>query len=85
MGLSSAIDEVHVLRRLKNGDVDAFLIIYNRYRHQLYAHILRYVKIPEFAEDIVQDVFLKLWNIRNQVNPELSIKGYLYHPLCIMN
>jgi len=71
-------DEVHILNLLKNGDTDAYLSIYNRYYNQLYSHVLRYIKIQELAEDIVQDVFLKLWNIRGQLKPELSVKSYLY-------
>lgn len=71
-------DEVQILNQLKNGDTDAYLTIYNRYHNQLYSHVLRYIKIPELAEDIVQDVFLKLWDIRGQIKPELSVKGYLY-------
>ncbi|WP_316814198.1 RNA polymerase sigma-70 factor [Pedobacter heparinus] len=70
--------EVEVLEGFKNGDSDAYLTIYERYHSQLYCYILRYVKIPELAEDIIHDVFLKLWEVRAQIKPELSIVGYLY-------
>ena len=38
----------------------------------------RIVNDRNFAEDIVQDVFLKLWNLRNEINIETSIKAYLH-------
>lgn len=34
--------------------------------------------MPELAEDVIHDVFLKLWEIREQLKPEYGIAGYLY-------
>jgi len=34
--------------------------------------------MPELAEDVIHDVFLKLWEIREQLKPEFGIVGYLY-------
>ena len=70
--------EVELLERLKSGDADAFRVVYNSYHSQLYRYVLRYVKVPELAEDVIHDVFLKLWEVRKQIKPELSIIGYLY-------
>jgi RNA polymerase sigma-70 factor (ECF subfamily) len=71
-------NESELLDRLKNDDKEAFFLLYNHYHHQLYIYILRFVKIPVYAEDILQDVFLKIWEIRGRVNPELSFNSYLY-------
>jgi len=71
-------DETALLKRLKEGDTIAFIQIYNRYNHPLYIFILRFVKLPEYAEDVLQDVFLKIWEIRERINPELSFNAYLY-------
>jgi RNA polymerase sigma-70 factor (family 1) len=71
-------NEHDLLEDLKRGKSDAFLELYNRYHHPLYRFVLRFVKAPALAEDILQDVFLKIWEGRKRINPELSFKAYLY-------
>lgn len=71
-------EEKRLLIMMKNDDKDAFIEIYNHYRQPLRAFIIRFVKVPFYAEDILQDVFLKLWEIRSRVNPDLEFKAYLY-------
>ena len=70
--------EQTVLVKLQQGDSDAFLALYNHYHSALYHYILRFVKSPAIAEDVLQDVFLKIWEIKDRINPELSFKAYLY-------
>jgi RNA polymerase sigma-70 factor (family 1) len=72
-------NEAALLQRLKNGDTKAFLQIYNKYHLILYVYVLRFVKIPSLAEDVVQDVFLRIWESRQGIKPELSFAGYLFH------
>jgi RNA polymerase sigma-70 factor (ECF subfamily) len=70
--------EEEVLLRMKQGDESAFTTIYRHYHSSLYIYLLRFCKIPSLAEDLVHDVFLKVWEIRDRINPELSFTGYLY-------
>lgn len=79
--MTTATETYHeqtVLLKLQQGDSDAFLALYNHYHSALYHYILRFVKSPAIAEDVLQDVFLKIWEIKNRINPELSFKAYLY-------
>jgi RNA polymerase sigma-70 factor (ECF subfamily) len=71
-------NEQSILLRLQQGDSDAFLELYNQYHSQLYHYVLRFVKSPAIAEDVLQDVFLKIWEIRSRIDPALSFKAYLY-------
>jgi len=71
-------DESLLLKRLKEGDTSAFMQLYDHYHRPLYLFILRFVKLPGTAEDVLQDVFLKIWEIRDRINPELSFQAYLY-------
>jgi RNA polymerase sigma-70 factor (ECF subfamily) len=71
-------DEIELLRLLKAGNTSAFQQLYNKYHPALYAYILRFIKIPELAEDILQEVFIKIWEIRERINPALSFNAYLY-------
>lgn len=70
--------EYNLLKKLKKGDSKAFLELYDRYHLQVYNWVLKFVKIPAIAEDIVQDVFLKIWVIRERLNPQLSFPAFIY-------
>jgi RNA polymerase sigma-70 factor (ECF subfamily) len=56
----------------------AFQLIYDRHRKRIYQTALRYLKSPVIAQDVVQDVFLKLWCFRKSLNPNQPIEGWLY-------
>ncbi len=71
-------EEVNVLNRLQKGDEHAFLEIYDHYKKPLYTFIIKFVKIPAHADDILQDVFLKIWEVHARINTSLSFKAYLY-------
>ncbi|MEN7549623.1 RNA polymerase sigma-70 factor [Rapidithrix thailandica] len=69
------------VKELIKGNKAAFEKIYFEYHQQLYYVALTYVKDPKLAEDVLQDVFLKLWINRHQIDPSLSIKNFLYTTL----
>lgn len=66
------------VRRMREGDEAAFTQLYRQYHPALYLYLLRYCKIPSLAEDLVHDVFLKLWEVRGRIDPTQSFTGYLY-------
>lgn len=71
-------EEYSLLKRLKEDDTSAFMQLYDHYHRPLYVYILRFVKIPGTAEDILQDVFLKVWEVRDRIKPDVSLNAYLY-------
>lgn len=71
-------DEEQLLYKLKEGDMAAFTAIYHRYFQKLYVYCLRITKSKDEAEDIVQDVFAKLWVMRGQIRAEATVKGLLF-------
>lgn len=75
---SSDFDEISVLQRLQVGDETAFLELYDHYKKPLYHFILKFVKVPAHADDLLQDLFLKIWEIHPRINTDLSFKAYLY-------
>ena len=78
ISLGQSYDERSLLQRLRLGENDAFLELYNIYHPALYRYVLRFVKVPAIAEDILQDAFLNIWEIRERIDPDLSFKAYLY-------
>jgi RNA polymerase sigma-70 factor (family 1) len=71
-------DEIELIKRLQKGDTEAYLALYERYHLLVYQWSLKLVKIPQIAEDIVQEVFLKIWVIRDRLNPHQSFPAFIY-------
>jgi RNA polymerase sigma-70 factor (family 1) len=76
--IEDALPENELLLRMARGDQPSFAAIYRRYHAGVYHYILHFVKLPDLAEDLVHDVFLKVWEVRERINPDLSFAGYLY-------
>lgn len=71
-------DEKELLLRLQEGDHEAFEQIYNMYAGRLAARLIQLLKSEDIAKDILQDIFIKIWEIRTTINPELSFAALLY-------
>ncbi len=65
----SSVDDVTLLERVTQGDREAFMELYRRYANLVYSMALRVVRDSQTAEEVAQEVFLKIWQ-----------KGALYHP-----
>lgn len=63
---------------LYRDDKEAWSTLYYRHVQPLNLYIVRTTKSASIAEDIVQDVFLKLWENRHQIDPERPFKPFLY-------
>lgn len=71
-------DDKKWVKGLRKGKAECLQKLFHKYHHALYYHALDFVKSPQQAEDIVQEVFVKVWEKRNQLKPELSFKAYLF-------
>lgn len=69
--------EQDLLIKLREGDEPAFVKIYNQYRSKVYAYALQLSKSADVAEEIVQEVFIRIWQKRAQINTALSFNAYL--------
>jgi len=72
------VDEDQHIKKLINGDQKSFEIVFKAYYKRLYGYALKYIKDPIKADDMVQDCFYHLWTKRDQINPDKSIKSYLF-------
>lgn len=70
--------ENEILTRLIRGDADAFSELYLTYSGMLYAKILRLTKCEETAKEILQELFLKIWEKRSQIDVDKPFKAYLF-------
>ena len=56
----------------------AFSELYARYKGRLMYFCKRFLKDDATSEDLIQDVFIQLWETRNTLNKELSFSGYVH-------
>ena len=69
--------ESELLALVKEGDESAFEAAYTRFRPLVLRYALRICKSNEAAEEIVQNVMLKMWLGREKLDPELNFKGWI--------
>jgi len=74
----SKYDEQKLLTLLKEDSEYAFQLIYDCNRNRIYKTAVWYLKSPILAQEVVQDVFLKLWFERNDFKINTSIEGWLF-------
>lgn len=67
-----------LIKLLKKGDIAAFDAIYNKYCHKLHQFVFMYLKQEEDAEEVVQEVFIKIWESREKVDVYLSFESFLF-------
>ncbi len=70
--------EHQLLERLINDDEDAFCELYAIYKPKLLLFAIKYLKSAEYAEDIVQEAFISVWQNRFNINPNMPFSPYVY-------
>lgn len=73
----------YILRKVIQGDQMAFAELYNHYKIPAIKFCVSLVKDEEEAENMIHDVFIKIWEKRNQINPDLNFNSYLF--TCLRN
>lgn len=71
------IDQLAV-ENLQQGDVNAFDDLFKKYSSRLFSFSLKYLKSNEEAEEVVQEVFLYIWNKRDGLKPDQSFNAYIF-------
>jgi RNA polymerase sigma-70 factor (ECF subfamily) len=70
--------EKESIEKLKKGDLEAFDSIYGLYSAKLYAFGMKYLRSEADAEELVQSVFIKIWENRKKIDSDLSFRSYLF-------
>jgi RNA polymerase sigma-70 factor (family 1) len=79
MSYRSALnDEKELLRQVADGDERAFTRLFDHYHQRLGIHIYRITRSEEIAEELVHDVFLKLWLNRELLSGVDNFAVYLF-------
>ncbi len=73
-----SLSDTEITDLLKFGDQVAFTEIYNRFKGLLYIYACKITGDEDIAEDLVQDIFIYVWDKRETINFTTSISSYLY-------
>ncbi|GGF40997.1 RNA polymerase sigma-70 factor [Echinicola rosea] len=64
--------------KIKNNDKNAFYELYQLFHERIYLFCVHYGLKTVDAEEITQDVFVKLWTARQKIDPSKCLKAYLF-------
>lgn len=67
-----------VIERFKKGDARAFDAIYHHYSKKMFHFALGLLKDKDISKDLVQEVFINLWEKRGQVDLHLNFDNYIF-------
>ncbi|MFY0688380.1 MAG: RNA polymerase sigma-70 factor [Cyclobacteriaceae bacterium] len=77
-----------IIGGLKKGNELAYQQLFNEYYSLLISYAMKFVKTPDLARDVVQEVFIRLYDKRSNINISTSLKSYLiksvYHQ-CLLS
>ncbi|MCK9303840.1 MAG: RNA polymerase sigma-70 factor [Bacteroidales bacterium] len=70
--------EKNLLQRVAGGDQVAFGLIFERYRNRLFTYLVKVTKSRETSEEIVLDVFLKIWTGRELIKEIANFEAFIF-------
>ncbi|SHJ62298.1 RNA polymerase sigma factor [Pseudozobellia thermophila] len=76
-------DNRKLIEQLIIGEEKAYMFLLQKYHRPLNAYALTLTHEESSAQDIVQNVFIKTWKARKKLNPDFSIRNFLYK--CVYN
>ena len=71
-----------ILKGLFIGDEETYIFLFREYYVSLCSYSRRYVGRKDVAEEIVSDTFMKIWENRERIEINTSIKAYLFNAVC---
>jgi RNA polymerase sigma-70 factor (ECF subfamily) len=72
------IEQERLIEQLKQGSKDAFHSLFNLYAPKIQSFALSYLGNKADAEELLQELFLKIWEIRSTLDSSKNIKSFLF-------
>ncbi len=76
--LGKTKDDIYLVEGLIKGNISCFDELFEKYSKKLYVFSMNYLKSEADSEEIVQAVFVKIWENRHQLKTELSFKAFIF-------
>jgi len=70
--------EKNILNELKHNNQEVLKYMFDTYYEELLIYSIKFVYDKGIAEEIIQDIFIQIWNNRKKLTINRSIKAYLY-------
>lgn len=70
--------DIFLIQKLGENDMTAMEFLYVKYAPQVKSFVYAFLKNEADTEDLVHDIFLKIWEERNRISRVVSFKSYLY-------
>jgi RNA polymerase sigma-70 factor (family 1) len=77
-GSESILDDSVCVIRLRQDDEKAFNILFERYSHKLYRFAFNFLRSKEEAEEMVQEVFSRVWEKRHGLDEQCAFSGFVF-------
>ena len=71
-------DEKDLVMLLNEGNEAAFEKLYHLYSNRLLGYLVRMLRSETFASELLQDAFVKIWDIRKNIDPAQSFRSYVF-------
>lgn len=68
----------HLLKLISANNENAFTELYNRYASALFGYCVKRISDKEATEEIIQEIFIRIWERRNNLDHVTHVKAYLY-------
>jgi RNA polymerase sigma-70 factor (family 1) len=78
MRLYTDLSDMDLVDLLKSGDQLAFTELLKRYNRLLFIHAYKLLKDKEDARDLVQEIFIAIWDSRESISAKTNFAGFLY-------
>lgn len=78
MSLKVIYNELFLLDKVAKGDEQAFALLFYEFHQELGNYVFRLTKSLPMAEEVVQDVFVKVWTKRDQLNNVKNFRAFLF-------
>ena len=78
MKLEELNTEKNVVKKLIEGNENSFKKLFDKYHQDIFVYSKSLVKIDAQAEEVTQDVFVKVWTYRKNLDPNLSFKSLIF-------
>lgn len=75
--MNSTLD-LELFQKIKQNDLSSYEVIFKKYYNDLYRFAFNYLRDQVAAEEVVQEVFLYLWEKRKKIDIQTTLKTYLY-------
>ena len=71
-------NDIQLVEKIKTNDQAAFQYVFRRYYQELCNFALKYLKVETASEEVVQEMFISIWEKRQKLRVQSSLKAYLF-------